>query len=71
MPIYRLLQSASYDPEQIKVIVHAYESVLADLDLTNRADPMTEMVAKKVLECARFGKIDHETLRKLTLEEFK
>jgi len=71
MPIKRLVRSAAFDPEQIEEIVHAYEDVLAELNLADRNDPATELVASKVLECAVAGEIDRQSLRKRALAAFK
>ena len=42
MPITRLLAKSTFDPEQLREIVYAYESVLASLNLTDRTDPLTD-----------------------------
>jgi hypothetical protein len=67
MPINRLLQTAVFDPEQIREIVCAYESVLASLGLTNQTDPATELVAAAIIECAKAGKLEREELRDCAL----
>ena len=40
MPINRLLQSTDFSPAEIRVIVSAYERVLARLQLADRIDPL-------------------------------
>ena len=67
MPINRLLSKTTYDPEQMREIVYAYESVLASLNLTDRSDPATELVASQVLKCAGLGAIDRHRLHDCTL----
>jgi hypothetical protein len=68
MPINRLLSKTTYDPEQMREIVYAYESVLASLNLTDRSDPATELVASHVLKCAGSGEpIDRHRLHDCTL----
>jgi hypothetical protein len=71
MPIDRLLQSVTFTPAEIKEIVSAYEGVLAQLHLTDRTDPVTELVAKQVLECAKDGEIERRRLRDCALAAFK
>jgi hypothetical protein len=71
MPIDRLLQSVTFSPAEIKEIVSAYEGVLARLHLTDRTDPVTELVAKQVLECAKDGEIERQRLRDCALAAFR
>ncbi|MEJ0076416.1 MAG: hypothetical protein WDO17_13370 [Alphaproteobacteria bacterium] len=62
MPINRLLAQTAFDAEETAEIIHAYESVLAFLNLTDRTDPATEMVALQVLKCAADGEVHRERL---------
>jgi hypothetical protein len=67
MPINRLLAKTAFDAEEIREIVSAYESVLAFLNLTDRTDPATEMVASQVLKCAAEGEIRRQRLYDCTV----
>jgi hypothetical protein len=67
MPINRLLNKTTFDPEQMREIVYAYESVLASLNLTDRSDPATELVASQVLKCAGLGQIERNRLHNCAL----
>ena len=62
MPINRLLAKTAFDAEETREIIYAYESVLAFLNLTDRTDPATEMVASHILKCAGDGIIDRHHL---------
>jgi hypothetical protein len=62
MPINRLLAKTGFDAEETREIIYAYERVLAFLNLTDRTDPATEMVASQILECAADGEIDRHRL---------
>jgi hypothetical protein len=55
MPINRVLQScrASFGPEDVKVLNDAFDDALRALYLVDRNDPLTELVAKKVVRSAR------------------
>ena len=53
MPIYRLLAGSSLRPEEIAVLNDAYERALQAMSLVDRNDPLTEIVAKKVIEIGR------------------
>ncbi len=71
MPIIRLLQNEALGPEDIKVITAAFEDALSALHLVNRADPLTELVAKKIIECAQTGERDPIRLRDCALKSLK
>jgi hypothetical protein len=68
MPIVRLLQYKEFGPEDIKVITAAFEDALSSLGLVDRADPLTEIVAKKIIECAQTGERDPIRLRDYTIQ---
>ena len=55
MAIYRLLQNAPLGPEEINRLVTAYEETLKALDLTDRSDPITHIVARKIIELGQTG----------------
>ena len=63
MPIHRLLNDCAFDPETIEVLVTAFEAALRELRLTDRADPLTETVARKIIELAQRGERDPARLR--------
>lgn len=67
MPINRLLAKTAFDAEETIEIVSAFESVLAFLRLTDRADPATEMVASQILRCAGEGVIERRRLHDCAL----
>jgi hypothetical protein len=52
MPIRRYVDNASFDPEAIEILHAAYLAVCADLGLTDKTDPATRLVAKKVIQAA-------------------
>lgn len=55
MPIYRLLQNSPLGPEEIKVLTDAYEQTLRKLSLVDRNDPVTEIIANKIIELGQRG----------------
>ena len=69
MAIYRLLQNSAFVPEDIGRLVAAYENCLRVLNLSDRSDPITELIAKKVIEVAQTGMRDPARIRQLALEE--
>jgi hypothetical protein len=69
MAIYRLLQSSPLGPEEIAVLTDAYERTLRSLGLVDRSDPVTELIAKKVIELAQRGVREAQQLAALAVEE--
>jgi hypothetical protein len=55
MAIYRILQNSPLSPEDINRLTAAYEATLKALDLTDRSDPITELVARKIIEIGQTG----------------
>ena len=70
MPIYRLLDGAAFERKHIAAMQTAFEEVLSEMRLADRSDPLTELVAKKVIELAQKGERDPARLRELTLRAF-
>ena len=68
MAIYRLLQNSAFVPEDIGRLVAAYENCLRILNLSDRSDPITELIAKKVIEVAQTGMRDPARIGQLALE---
>jgi hypothetical protein len=68
MAIYRLLKNRAFGPEEIKVLTTAYEDALHTLQLADRADPATEIIAKKIIEFAQRGERDPLQLRERAIE---
>ena len=58
MVISKMLEEAVFPPEDIAGMTTAYDAALQLLRLTDRADPATEIIAKKIIEIARSGERD-------------
>jgi hypothetical protein len=71
MPIYRLLQNSPLGPEEIAVLTEAYEGTLRKLKLVDRNDPVTEMIAKKIIELGQRGVRQAEQLIELAMKELR
>jgi hypothetical protein len=69
MAIYRLLQNSPLGPEEISILTDAYERTLKALSLVDRNDPITEMVAKKIIELGQRGVREAESLSTLAVKE--
>jgi hypothetical protein len=71
MPIYELLQRQGvFTPEELTVLSNVFEDALGTLGLVDRKDPMTEMVAKKLVKLAGAGMRDPDRLKVLTIQAF-
>ena len=69
MAIYRLLQNSPMGPEEISRLEAAYEQTLRAIGLKDRNDPITEMIAKKIIEIAQTGVQDPAQLSALAIKE--
>ena len=71
MPIYELLRRQNvFTPEVVTVLGNVFEDVLRTLELVDRKGPMSEMVAKKVIELATAGIREPDRLKALTVQAF-
>jgi hypothetical protein len=69
MAIYRLLKNSTLKPEEIARITEAYEQSLHILGVKDRDDPLTEMIAKKIIKIAQTGVHDAARLSALAITE--
>ena len=67
MAIFRLLQTSGFEPQDIERMVAAYEQARAQLGLKDRNDPLTETVAKLIIEVAQTGEKDSAVICALAL----
>jgi hypothetical protein len=67
MPLTRYLQEGVFDPAAIEVMATAFGAVCKSLQLATRVDPLTEIVARKVIEIAGTGERDPARIHELTL----
>jgi hypothetical protein len=58
----------SFGPEEVGILVAAFDEVLAKLGLVNRDDPATVAVAKVIMELAKQGERDQARLRDRALK---
>jgi hypothetical protein len=69
MSIHQLFQNTPFGPDEIAVLVAAYEVTLKKLGLVDRDDPITQMVARKIIELGQRGVRDPEQLSALAMSE--
>jgi hypothetical protein len=68
VPIRRLLESHVFGPDEITVLTTAFEDTLRTLRLVDRADPATEIIARKIIELAQQGERDPVRLRERAIQ---
>lgn len=68
MAIYRLLQESS-PAEESRRLAAAYEQTLQALALVDRNDPITELVARKIIEIGRSGIRDPKEISRIAAKQ--
>ena len=69
MTIHRLIQSLSFDQDDIERLSAAYEGALRALHISNRDDPINEIIAQRIIEGARAGVRDPNDLSKMAIKD--
>lgn len=69
MAIYRMLAEGVFEPEAARAMATAYERVCIALEIDDRKDPLTEIIAKKIIERAKAGELDVDGLCDAALKE--
>ena len=67
MAIYRLIAIGTFGPDEIKAMTDAYESALTNLGFTDRDDPLTELIAKSIVNVTATGERDPEKIKQRAL----
>lgn len=71
MSIYEILKGGVFEPKHIEAMGQAFDAVCSGLELSNRDDPLRDLVARKVIECAQRGEHDPERLARIVLSALK
>jgi len=71
MAIYRLIRESVFEPEAIDRMTAAYAHALKVLQLADRNDPITELVARKIIEIVEAGERDPDRLCQRALAALK
>jgi hypothetical protein len=69
MPINRLLKDSKLEPDVVEGLNRAFEQALRSLHLVDRNDPLTELVARKIIEIGAAGVSDPAEIAKRAVEE--
>ena len=71
MAIYPMLKTVSFSPEEVERLATAYEDALRSLHLVNRADPITVVIAKRIIDAAQTGVRDPKELCALAIKDLQ
>ena len=73
MAIYRILENSGLrlGPKQVSCIIAAYEQTLHLLCVKDRDDPLTELIASKIIRIAQTGVDDAAQLSALAIKELE
>jgi hypothetical protein len=63
MAIYRMIANGHFAPDDIEAMTAAYEGALLDLCIGDRNDPLTELIAKSIVNVTALGERDPETIK--------
>ena len=69
MAIYKLIQNTVFEPNDIERLVTAFELTLRALRLKDRDDPITQLVAEKIIAIGRTGIENPAEISNLALKE--
>src|SRR5215469_10088662 len=67
VPMTPYLAEQSFDPETLEAMGRAFAMVCDSLGLAPRSDPMTRMVAARIIEAAATGECDADRLHQAVL----
>jgi len=66
--IYRLLENSVFGPEEVSRMAAAYDRTLEALNLADRNDPVTELIAKKIIDIVGTGETDPVRISALAIK---
>ena len=69
MAIYRIFQNSPLGPEEITRLSTAYEQALRTIGVQDRNDPLTELIARKIIEIGQTGLQDPAKICVRAIEE--
>jgi hypothetical protein len=71
MPLTPYLKGAVFEPKAIEAMNTAFEAVCKTLQLLNRDDPLTQLVARTIIDVARSGEHEPQRIHDLALLALK
>ncbi len=67
MTIHRLIANGSFGPDEIEVMNAAYEAALVELAVTDSDDPITDLIAKSIVNVTATGERDPKVVMERAL----
>ena len=67
MAIHRLIANSSFGPDEIEAMTAAYDGALIELCQPNNDDPITELVAKSIVNVTATGERNPELIKERAL----
>jgi hypothetical protein len=68
MAMYRMISSRSFGPDVIAAMTAAYELALTNLGMVDRNDPVSELVAKSIINVTSTGERDPQKIMQRALQ---
>jgi hypothetical protein len=69
--IYHMLEGMAFDEQSVRAMTAAYEATLVELGLTNRTDPLTTIVASKIITICQTGERAPERICERALKDIR
>ena len=69
MAMHRLIQNLEFSQDDIERLAAAYEDALRALHISDRDDPVNEVIARRIIEGARAGMRDPHALCQLAIKD--
>jgi hypothetical protein len=69
MAIHGLLEKSALGPEEIRQMTKAYDLALERLGMVDRAGPLAELLAAKIVAIAKTGECDPAIISKRAVRE--
>ena len=67
MAVHRLIANGSFGPDEIEAMTAAYDGALIELCQPNNDDPITELVAKSIVNVTATGERNPELIKERAL----
>jgi hypothetical protein len=71
MPINRLLAGYQLEPEEVEILTAAFNRALRSLGDVDRNDPLTELIARKIIEIGATGVRDPLEICKIAIKRLR
>jgi hypothetical protein len=71
MAITPFLRGQAFDPELVEAMGTAFTNTCDALGLTDRADPITSLVAEKIVELAQRGLRHPTAMQRMAMDELQ